>query len=64
VITDSWARCRFGVADGGGGDGGGGGGAKGVAVQDRASGQTMAEYSPASGLEADTLGLLRPAEAP
>lgn len=66
VITDAWARCRFG-ATGGSGDADGGGTVEGVTVEDRASGRTLAEYSrsPASSVEldAEALGLLRPAEA-
>lgn len=60
MITDSWARCRFGAT----GSSSGGDGVKSVAVEDRASGRTLAEYSPASGagLDADALGSLLPAE--
>eukprot|EP00903_Cladosiphon_okamuranus_P013253 g12358.t1 len=64
VIKDSWARCKFGAAySSGGGDDGG---VNGVTVEDRASGQTLAEYAPASGagLDADALGSLLPAEGP
>lgn len=61
MITDSWARCRFGATGSGDDDGA----AKGVTVEDRASGRTLAEYSqaPAVGLDADALGLLLPAQA-
>lgn len=55
VITESWARCRF---QGAGGSGGGG---EGVTIEDRASGQILAEY--ASSAKAEALGLLLPAEA-
>ncbi|CAN0344493.1 unnamed protein product [Ectocarpus fasciculatus] len=59
VITDSWARCRFGATDDGGG----------VSVEDKASGQALGEYpaSSSSGaagsVGAEALGLLVPAEA-
>lgn len=64
VITDSWTRCRFG-SNGSSGDLDGDGAAKGVTVEDRGSGQTLAKFSPASGtgLGAGALGLLLPAEA-
>ena len=65
VITDSWARCRFGVTTTPGSNGGGDGAVKGVAVEDRASGRILAEYSGAAsgtGLHADALGSLTPAE--
>lgn len=70
VITDSWARCRFGATttttgSSSSGDGDGDGAVKGVTVEDRASGRTLAEYSQASGgaLDADALGSLLPTEA-
>ncbi|CAM9462014.1 unnamed protein product [Ectocarpus sp. 12 AP-2014] len=59
VITDSWARCRFGATNDGGG----------VSVEDKASGQALGEYSTSStscaagSVGAEALGLLVPAEA-
>lgn len=59
MIGDSWARCSFQEEVAVKGEGSTGGG---VAVVDRASGQTLGIF-PGTGLKVDVLALLKPTEA-